>query len=484
MKKRKIKIACFMAAILYLICSVTPVYAEESWPKMPKVEAPSICVIEIMTGTILYERNMDEVNYPASITKIMTALLALENSSMDEIVTFSEEAVYGNEGDTSHISRDIGEKMTMEECLYGMMLESANECAWAIGEHIGGTMENFVKMMNKRADEIGCTNTHFNNPNGLPDEEHWTSAHDIALISAEAYKNETFRVIAGTKSYTIPPTNKHEDETPLHNHHLMVYPFRGNYQYLYDYATGGKTGYTNAAGNTLVSFAQKENMPLVCVVMREKTPYHYTDTRTMFDYCFEHFKLLNVADYKTESLADEDTQAFADIDEDAVVVVPSGVSFSDLTSQAVRESIDGNVLGTLVYSYGDRVVGTADIKMNDFSADGYEFSENIHANVPEEDEKKPESESAQTNVQKAKNKLSFHLELSVKNIVVAAVLLAVCVILISILYWLATHFYLVRQKIAGMKSRRVERNRYQTIYDTRKVRKRGKQTKKSKKLRF
>ena len=139
---------------------------------MPKIEAPSICVMEISTGTILFERDMDEVNYPASITKIMTALLAIENTKLDEIVTFSQDAVYKNEGDTSHISRDIGEEMTMEECLYGMMLESANECAWAIGEHIGGTMENFAKMMNDRAESLGCTNTHFQNPNGLPDEDH------------------------------------------------------------------------------------------------------------------------------------------------------------------------------------------------------------------------------------------------------------------------------------------------------------------------
>ena len=186
MKKRKRVIAGLLAMMLCLINYVIPVQAKEAWPEMPQVEAPSICVMEISTGTILYERNMDEKNYPASITKIMTALLALENSSLDEIVTFSEKAVYGTESDTSHISRDIGEEMTMEECLYGMMLESANECAWAIGEHVGGTMANFTKMMNERAKELGCTNTHFNNPNGLPDEEHWTSAHDMALISAEA----------------------------------------------------------------------------------------------------------------------------------------------------------------------------------------------------------------------------------------------------------------------------------------------------------
>ena len=144
MKKSKVVLSCLLAVLICMINFTVPVYAEETWPEMPQVEAPSICVMEISTGTILYEQNMDEQNYPASITKIMTALLALENCALNEIVTFSEEAVYGNEGDTSHISRDIGEEMTMEECLYGMMLESANECAWAIGEHVGGSMKNFT----------------------------------------------------------------------------------------------------------------------------------------------------------------------------------------------------------------------------------------------------------------------------------------------------------------------------------------------------
>ena len=482
MKKIKTTISCLMAVVICFINFVTPVHAEEKWPEMPKVEAPSICVMEITTGTILYERDMDEVNYPASITKIMTALLALENCSLDETVTFSEAAVYGNEGDTSHISRDVGEKMTMEECLYGMMLESANECAWAIGEHVGGTMKNFTKMMNERAEELGCTNTHFNNPNGLPDEEHWTSAHDMALISAEAYKNETFRVIAGAESYTIPPTNKHADATPLHNHHKMVYPFHGDYEYLYDYATGGKTGYTNAAGNTLVSYAQKGDMPIVCVVMREKSPYHYTDTRTMFDYCFENFKLLRVAEYETDSRADEDTQSFASIDEDATVVLPAGASFSDLTSKIVYESSDENVLGTLVYSFADRVVGKADVRMNDIGSDSFAFTESIREDAEEEDISK--EAPAEPEEQNKKDAHSIHIEINAKNIGIALGSIAVLVVLILLLYWLGTHSYIIRQKIAGIRSRRSERNRYQTIRDTRKSRRRGKRVKKSKKLRF
>ena len=483
MKKQKKVISCLMAVLLCVINFAAPVHAGEKWPKMPDVEAPSICVMEVTTGTILYERNMDEQNYPASITKIMTALLALENSSLDDIVTFSADAVYKNEGDTSHISRDLGEEMTMEECLYGMMLESANECAWAIGEHVGGTMENFTKMMNERAKELGCTNTHFNNPNGLPDEEHWTSAHDMALISAEAYKNETFRVIAGAQSYTIPPTNKHSDSTPLHNHHLMVYPFHGNYEYLYEYATGGKTGFTRAAGSTLVSFAQKGDMPLVCVVMRETSPNHYTDTRTMFDYCFDNFKLLHVAEHVEDVSADEDTQAFASIDEDATVIVPVNTSFSDLKSEIEYENSDEDVLGTLVYSYADRIVGKADVKMNDLGASDYVFRENVGGDL-EEDEGVPEPVPEEIEEQQTQDPHSIHIEINARNIGMAAGAVAGVVILVLLLYWFVTHSYVIRQKIAGMRSRRMERRRYQTIRDTRKGRRRTKKTRKSKHLRF
>ena len=140
------------------------------------------------------KKNADTSHYPASITKVMTALLALENCDLDEIVTFSEEAVYGNEGDTSHIAREVGEEMTLENCLYGMMLESANECAWAIGEHVGGgSMDKFVEMMNAKAKELGCTGTHFANPNGLPNPDHYVTARDMALIARAAYQYPEFR---------------------------------------------------------------------------------------------------------------------------------------------------------------------------------------------------------------------------------------------------------------------------------------------------
>ena len=182
------------AALLAVACILTAfpdgVRAEDYWPEGPKIDCPNAAVIEVNTGTVLYKKKGGKVRYPASITKIMTTLLAIENCGMDEIVTFSEDAVNKNEGDTSHIARDYQEEMTMEQCLYAVMLESANECAYAVAEHVGaklgGDYSTFIELMNSRAKELGCKNTHFNNCNGLPDEDHWTSAYDMALIAAEA----------------------------------------------------------------------------------------------------------------------------------------------------------------------------------------------------------------------------------------------------------------------------------------------------------
>ena len=188
------KAACVALSLLYFL-QIKPqvVQAADYWPEGPEVQSPSVILMEMSTGTVLYEKNSDERNYPASITKIMTTLLALENSDLNEVVTFSDDAINNTEG--SGIYRDYGEQMTMEQCLYAVMLNSANECAYAVAEHVGGTVENFVDMMNAKAKELGCTNTHFANPHGLQDENHYTTAHDMALIAQAAYQHETFRII-------------------------------------------------------------------------------------------------------------------------------------------------------------------------------------------------------------------------------------------------------------------------------------------------
>lgn len=373
MKKVRNTVICMLLALLLVIQAAIPISAKETWPKMPQVEAPSICVMDIATGTVLYERNMDEVNYPASITKIMTVLLAIENCDMDEVVTFSADAVFKNEGDTSHIARNLGEKLTMEQCLYAVMLESANECAYAVAEHVGqklgGDYRTFIDLMNKRAKELGCTDTHFNNCNGLPDEDHWVSAYDMALISAEAYKNETFRMIAGSPSYTLPKTNKCKAEYPCHNHHKMIYPFRGDSSHLYKYCTGGKTGYTTVANNTLVSFAEKDGITLVCVVMDAATPDHYTDTRKLFDYCFENFQALNISENDAGLAKDNgknygvlnNSEPYVKLDEDAYIIMPKGAQFSDASYKKTESAKGKKKVARLAYTYAGHEVGSVDI---------------------------------------------------------------------------------------------------------------------------
>ena len=168
-KNRWKKAACLILTIISTVClGKVDVKAADYWPDAPETLSPSVILMEESTGTILYEKNMDEAHYPASITKIMTTLLALENGNLSDMVTFSDDAINNTEG--SGIARDYGEQMTLEQCLYGVMLESANECAYAVAEHVGGTVENFVDMMNAKAKELGCTNTHFANPHGLQDE--------------------------------------------------------------------------------------------------------------------------------------------------------------------------------------------------------------------------------------------------------------------------------------------------------------------------
>lgn len=388
MKKITAKIISLLIIINILIpINTISVEAADYWPSSVDVVAESAIVMEQQTGTILYSKNMDDVHFPASITKIMTALIVLENCNLDETVKFSADAVYGTELGSSSIARDINEEMTVEQTLYGMMLESANECAYALGEHVAGDIPSFVDMMNKRAKELGCTNTHFNNTNGLPDDEHYTSAHDMALIARAAYNIPKFAEIVGTKSYTIPPTNKHSDPTPLNNHHQMLHFYKSN-KYIYEYCLGGKTGYTAVAGATLVTYAKKNGMTLVCVVMKDAVTDQYTDTKNLFDYCFDNFSKYNVADFASISEDNSDITGILSenselikIDKKGIIVIPKTASVLDTTSDVVpySDNKDKSVVGQLRYTYADREVGQANLIFTNAEVESYPFD-----NIPGE----------------------------------------------------------------------------------------------------
>ncbi len=283
-----------LLTVLFLLFFVSGQADAKSWPKRPNnISAQGAVVIDAKSGMVLYGKNMDQKRYPASITKVMTALLALENSTMSEVVTYKSKAVLNLESGASNIGTKVGEKLTMEQSLYAMLIHSANEICNGVAMHLNGSVRAFADQMNKRAKELGCKNTHFTNPNGLMNEKHYTTPYDMALIMREAMKNDEFRIIAGTRLYEIPRTNKTKKPRSLISHHHMIFPITYP-QYGYDYAVAGKTGYTSVSEATVVTTAKKGDMELICVVMKTKSalqgePNIFTDSIKLFNYCFEKF---------------------------------------------------------------------------------------------------------------------------------------------------------------------------------------------------
>ena len=293
MKKKILSKSClaFLLSLALILSVFSPVQAAEfpsSWPQAPEIAEETGILMEATTGQVLFDKEMDEIRYPASTTKIMTALLILENvKDLSQTVTFTDVITPDLAPGNSTINAQIGEQLTVEECLYGIMLASANEVCTQMAVYVAGSVENFVSMMNKRAAELGCENTHFVNANGLPDPNHYTTAHDLARILAEAIKNEDFCKISGSASYTIPPTNMTPYSRNLENSNALI----KEGEYHYEGVIAGKTGHTEAAKNTLVTAASRDGMTLVCVVLRSDGENRFIDTVSLFDYGFNNFHL-------------------------------------------------------------------------------------------------------------------------------------------------------------------------------------------------
>lgn len=274
-------------------------YGMDSLPQAKGIDAPACILIEPKTGAVLYEKNADEKHYPASITKIMTALLAIENCNMDDVVTFTKEAVTSIPSDSSSAGVNIGAKLTVEECLYTLMLASANEVANGLAEHIAGSVEDFPAMMNARAKELGCTGTHFANAHGYWQEDHYTTARDMAKIMHQAIKHKEFRKIAGTVKHVIE-NDTLNDTIYLLNHSKIL---RNDTEYYYEPAKASKTGYTDVARHTLATYAKKDGVNLICVVLEEEKGMDYLDTAALFKWGFKNVKSLTpLRDIKLKSL--------------------------------------------------------------------------------------------------------------------------------------------------------------------------------------
>ena len=326
----------------------------QGWPQGPHVYGNSAVVMDMDSGAVLYGKKADERHYPASITKLMTALVALENSEPDDEVLFSEDSVSFLEYGDASIGMTPGEILSMKDAMYGMLLASANEVSYAIAESVGklmgGDYNTFLQAMNDRAEELGCTDSHWMNANGLHNDQHYTTAHDMARIASAVYQFEEFRTVTQTLNYTIGPTNLVGESRTFQQNHKMLWPGNPNY---YEYCTGGKTGYTDQSRTTLVTMADNGNMRLVAVLLQDDGDV-YADTRAMFDYVYSNFSKVQLKGQpKAEGISSYEDDA-------AYVVLPAGIDFSSLDSEiTITDKKEGT--GKVTYFYEGQDVGSADV---------------------------------------------------------------------------------------------------------------------------
>lgn len=251
------------------------------------------CVMDAKTGQILIGGNENKKMEPASITKILTCAMALERLDPKAEYTFSKEAASYDKAST-HLAFSEGETCTVEDLLYGAMVESANDCAMALADASAGSQLAFVRLMNEKLAELGCTGSHFSNTTGMPEMNHYTTARDMAIITKYALSVPGFMTYFSAWEWTIPATNKNSERT-FGTHHSMIVGSQYNATHGYDYATGGKLGWTEEAMHTAVTTADNGEMELICVVMKSKNKNaKYKDSRLLLDYCFENFKSVEI----------------------------------------------------------------------------------------------------------------------------------------------------------------------------------------------
>lgn len=328
----------------------------KNWPAGPAIYGESGIVMDMKSGAVLYGKKVDEQRYPASITKLLTVLVALENSELTDKVKFTEDSISFLQYGDAHIGMKAGEEISMEDALYAILLASANEVSHAVAESAGGLgYDKFIQKMNERAKELGCTNTNFVNTNGLHDEKHYTSARDMALISSELFQHEEFRTIMKTLQHIIPPTNITNEERTFQQNHKMLYQKNA---YYYEYCAGGKTGFTNEALTTLVTFADNSDLQLVAVNLKTHGANVYPDTRNMFDYVYNNFKKVTVKDLEKS----EDIEKFQD--EEPYVVLPETVTFDQLKSEITETGEEKDKQGLISYTYQGQPVGQAKVTLS------------------------------------------------------------------------------------------------------------------------
>lgn len=345
-------------------------FAKPDWPSDTGIESEAGIVMDADSGTVLFGQNIHVQKAPASITKILTALVVIENSSLDDTVTFSHDAVYNVEdGSGNKNAIEEGDTLSVRDCLYLLLMRSSNQAANALAEHVGGSRDGFVKMMNEKTAELGCENSHFANPSGLNDDTQLTSVYDMALIASAAYKNDTLLTISKDKSYRLPATKNNPDGVTIQPEHKLLITTDTESPNYYPYAVAGKTGYTSIAGQTLVTYAIKDDRHQIAVTMKSTQATHYQDTIALMDFGFLRFKNVNISENETAYTSGDQPVQIGDnsyqpsdlsMDTLAVITLPKDASFADAEKTVVTdlpEDAPQGAVALLSYKYNDRKIG-------------------------------------------------------------------------------------------------------------------------------
>lgn len=383
-----------ISAILLLVLCMNPYFrlntsAEEGWPDHLEIGAEGGILMDADSGVVLYGKNIEEKYYPASITKILTALIVIENCDLDEELIFSHDAVHNVEENSSSAGYETGDSVPVRDALYALLLKSANEAANALAEHCAGSVEAFCEMMNEKAASLGCVNSNFANPSGLNDENHYTCAYDFALIAKAAFENPTLREIASTTYYRLPPTKKTPEGLEIYNHHGMLKKRNENY---YEWAVCGKTGYTMLAGHTLVTLGEKDGLRLITVVLNAYRT-HYKDTKSMMEFGFRNFKSINISktgflqldtNENINLLGSRDDLPYIEADENSFITLPRQADLEEI-SYSINYDLDASeqdfAVAKIEYTYGGRGIGKTYLKIAGV-AETAESMEIIEASQP------------------------------------------------------------------------------------------------------
>ena len=363
MKLRKFLIIIF---VLSLFFNITISYADTD---NIDISAESAVLIDSSSEKTLYAKNDTQKMYPASTTKIVTAILTIENCKLDDVVTVPYEAISQIPSGYSIAALQAGEQLTVDQLLRLMLVHSANDAANVLAYHVSGSLEGFASLMNRKVADLGLEHTHFTNPSGMQNENHYTTAHDLALIMKYCMKNLTFRTLAGLKSCIIPATNKYEGRVFQTTNELLIYD-TSNVQsnYYYKYAIAGKTGYTTEAKNCLVSVANKDGFELICVVLGAGVGYNnlsgkFVDTKSIFEYGYSNYSIKKLRDSNaiaTQITINNATKETKDLDllisNDITALVTNDDSDTEFTPQITLQDnllapiAQGQVVGKITYT--------------------------------------------------------------------------------------------------------------------------------------